>query len=97
MNPPVKKRNSNRVKPDEGTIAKIDTSGSPGFRITNFGLVMNQSEKGCALVVLSDLPIKVGDRWKLEIGQGQPKNTEVRWQKVLEDNVKKIGLMIVVN
>ena len=81
-----------RFPPDPKTLAQLDVEGSAEFKPSLYGLVLNESYQGCALILLKDERISAGAPLRVQVGQLAPMRAEVRWHKELDDQVVKIGL-----
>jgi hypothetical protein len=82
------KARSVRFSPDPGTLAEIQFEKQGVL----FGLVLNESSGGCAVVLMTDQDIPVHSRCRCKVGQLAWTDAEVRWTKVLDKNLVKLGL-----
>jgi hypothetical protein len=87
----VKKR-SVRFPPDPGTLAEISFAPEAGKPFTLFGLVINESQTGCAVVMMTDLKFKKDCPCHARIGHLADTKAIVRWTKTLEKGLIKIGV-----
>ncbi len=86
------KKRSVRFPPDPGTLAVVTISTSDEVPRALFGLVLNESFTGCAVVLMTNLVVKEDMKCKCRIGElGEVKAT-VRWAKMLDQELVKVGL-----
>ncbi|MCK6597738.1 MAG: hypothetical protein L6Q37_05190 [Bdellovibrionaceae bacterium] len=91
----MKDRKFLRFQPDENTLALIDLKFSTKeFKPSISGLILNESYSGCAIVVASDVILKLGSKVKIKIGNLHVMKAEVVWAKILEENIQKIGIKL---
>ncbi len=57
------------------------------------GLVINESAKGCALVIRTTESLQTGDTCVIKLGTLDPFFAEVRWRTQLDAETIKIGVM----
>lgn len=78
-----------RFEPDPGTLAEIrfDQLG-----LVVFGLVLNESSGGCAVVVSMSKKMITGTTCRCKVGHLSWADAEVRWSKKVDTNLWKIGL-----
>lgn len=88
----VKPRKSLRYKPDPKTVAYLDFKVSKNFAPQFAGLVINESFSGCALIIITDLPIKKGAKLKIKVGELAMMKAKVAWVRILEENILKLGV-----
>ena len=88
-----------RFKPDEAEVAWIQfTDRGPGeieFEADAAGLVVEEAHGGCGLVVLGAADaesIAEGVPCLVKVNRIGPVRGEVRWVKVLDKDVAKIGI-----
>lgn len=84
-------RTAVRVAPDTGTIAELNIE-MDSKTLNVFGLVLNESSAGCALILLSDVDLEEDMICMCKIGTLSHTAASVRWVKMLEKGVYKIGL-----
>lgn len=78
-----------RFEPDPGTLAEIRFEQ---LGLTIFGLVLNESSGGCAVVVSTSKKIITGTECKAKVGHLSWAAAEVRWSKKVDTNLYKLGL-----
>ena len=84
-----------RLKPDENTVALIDTrTTGKDFEPNIVGLILNESYSGCALVLAANEILKVGHKMHVKIGNLHVMEAEIVWAKILEENIQKIGIKL---
>jgi hypothetical protein len=81
-----------RFAPDPGTIAYLNFDAGALKAQTLCGLVLNESLTGCALVLMSETKLKEEMTCVCRVGQLPDTAAIVRWVKLLEANLYKIGL-----
>mgnify|MGYP000904760218 FL=1 len=89
-------RRAIRFKPDPGDYALVDMlniENASDFRPTLLGLILEESAKGCGIVVLSNMVLKVGTFCRVKVGRGPALKAEVRWRKDLDEEVMRLGLL----
>lgn len=84
-------RSTVRVAPDTGTIAELNVE-MENKTLNVFGLVLNESSAGCALILLSDQDLEEDMICLCKIGNMQNTAASIRWVKLLEKGVYKVGL-----
>jgi hypothetical protein len=84
----VKQRHT-RFSPDPGTLAEIRFEEKG---ITVFGLVLNESAGGFAVVVSIENEVPEGTICQCKVGNLGWAQAEVRWSKMVDKNLVKIGL-----
>ena len=84
----VKQRHT-RFSPDPGTLAEIRFDHED---LTVFGLVLNESSGGCAVVVSIEKALPEGTTCQCKVGNLAWAEAEVRWSKVVDKNLVKLGL-----
>jgi hypothetical protein len=92
---PKSKRRSIRFAPDAGTYAKVDLEATRldgSFQPTVVALVPEESTKGVGLIVLNMPGLQVGSFCRVQVGQLSPLQAEVRWRKVVDNEILRIGL-----
>jgi len=88
------KKRQLRFKPDEGSVAWVDTrrsSSSEEFLKQFPALIVNESFDGCALICSSDGHLKKGSKLWLEVGLLSPMQAEVMWVEKLSQDAVKFG------
>lgn len=89
-------RKKTRFLPDPGTYALIDSKGSEESKSFNpdiTALIFNESYSGCALVIMGNKKLQVGQFCRIKMGYlTRPMNAEVRWRKELYNGIARIGL-----
>lgn len=84
-----------RYQPDPATIALIDVKFSGReFNPTITAIILNESHTGCAIVFADNEILKKGAKVKVKIGSLEIMKAEVAWNKVLEENIQKVGLLL---
>lgn len=75
-------------------IAAIDfKAGSPNeFDPKVVGLIINESFKGCGLVVDLAKPPQTADLLKIKVGEIGPLQARVAWVRHLEDHIYRVGV-----
>ena len=82
-----------RVEHKGGVFSQIDTdSDDESFQPVLPALVYNESFQGCAMVVLHDFNLEVGDVCKIQVGELAPIEGEVAWKDIIDKHVIKIGI-----
>jgi hypothetical protein len=91
---PANKRKFIRFTADEGAQAFIlgDESGKK-FKIPLPALIIEESFKGCSLVVLQNSLFKEKARFHVKVGKLDVMLAEIRWTKVLAKKVQLLGLV----
>ncbi|MGK5088479.1 hypothetical protein WDW86_13045 [Bdellovibrionota bacterium FG-2] len=86
-------RKSIRFSPDPGTLAQIEIPLKDGaFAPKDVGLVLNESNRGCAVVVTRKSFLKAGELWRIKIGHLEPLKAQIKWVTELDMDVQKVGL-----
>ena len=99
MNEPEVKENQirreTRFKPESGVYAFVDARPNARKFMPNYaGLVINQSYKGCSIVVIPEATPELGSLIKVKLGPLAPILAEIRWfEKLDKDGVYKLGLL----
>lgn len=88
----IRPRKALRYKPDPKTVAYLDFKVSKNFTPQFAGLVINESFTGCALIIITDLPIKKGAKLKAKVGDLAMMKAKVAWVRILEENILKLGI-----
>lgn len=78
-----------RFQPDPGTLAEIRFEQ---LGVVLFGLVLNESAGGCAVVVSTSKKIITGTMCKAKVGNLSWAGAEVRWSKKVDTDLYKLGL-----
>ena len=81
-----------RFAPDPGTIAYLIFDKGPLKGETLCGLVLNESLTGCALVLSCENKLKEEMTCVCRVGHLPDTLATVRWVKLLDPNLYKIGL-----
>lgn len=89
----LRKRSHERYEPEPNTTAAIDVSGNTDFTPSIVALVMNESFKGCGLILPSTNLLQVGDTVVIKVGSVQPVRAEVKWRTQIDAQAVKVGLM----
>lgn len=90
---PSKKRKHSRYRPDRMTMAKVQLDAvTSSFVPEAASLVYEESYGGCCLIIFSDRPVSLNDRWRVQIGTLHPMLSEIVWVKKLDDVIYKVGL-----
>ena len=87
-NSPAQKLRKIRFAPDPGTLAEMNFDKD----LQVYGLVLNESSGGFAVVVMTDKKIPVGAICQARVGNLSWAPAEVRWSKKLDTNLFKLGL-----
>lgn len=87
-------RKSVRFQPDPLSSALMDLKNSKEFNPTIIGIILNESFKGCSIVVASDEDLKKDQKVKIKIGALDPLKGQIVWIKHLEENIYKIGVRL---
>lgn len=90
------KRRKIRFAPDAGVIAHIDPTvreDNDEFVSKIQALVIDEALDGCGLVVVNNKTLFEGDTCLVKVGDLDPLIGEVRWVKILDEEVQKIGIM----
>ena len=82
------KPRSIRFAPDPGTLAEIRFEEQ---NLQVYGLVVNESMGGFAVVLTTEARIMVGMICTCRVGKLSWAHAEIRWLKDLETNLYKIG------
>ena len=88
----VLRNRSIRFPPDPGTLAEVTFELPRQKKTTLFGLVLNESASGCALVLTSDFKLKEATICECRVGHLSKTPASIRWVKTLEKDLYKIGL-----
>lgn len=92
----VHKRTSVRFNSDPNAIAQVDIGKGPdgeAFYPTVLGLVADESTRGCGIILIEIPELVVGDKCKVQVGKLHPMKAEVRWRKVIDAGVLRLGLL----
>lgn len=87
----VQQRSAVRFAPDPGTIAEVSLNIGNNT-LSLYGLVLNESRAGCALILLCDQELTEGMTCMCRVGRLQNTAAELRWTKELEPGLYKVGL-----
>jgi hypothetical protein len=82
------KKSRIRFSPDPGTLAEIRFEEG----IAVFGLVLNESSGGFAVVISMDKTFPEGLTCQCKVGHLGWAEAEVRWSKLVDKNLVKVGL-----
>ncbi len=88
-------RGSIRFTPDSGRFALIDlevASAKNPFKPTVVALIVNESYRGCALVIIGSSRLVEGTRCRVQVGDLAPMMAEVKWRKTVDEDISRIGL-----
>ncbi|MGR3317017.1 MAG: hypothetical protein ACUZ8O_00840 [Candidatus Anammoxibacter sp.] len=89
------KRKNVRFKPDYGKFCYIDMDENrEEFIPTVFAFIVNESMKGCNLIVHDTDILKVGDKCRLKLGRLHPIKAVVCRQKIIDDKVVSLGMQL---
>ena len=80
-----------RFSPDPGTLASLSFAKGRKY-FTVYGLVINESLKGCAVILMTDEKMEKDMVCLTRVGQLPETVSNVRWVKVLDTNLYKVGL-----
>lgn len=84
-----------RYQPDPQAIALIDIKHTGReFNPTITAIILNESYAGCAIVFAANDILKKGTQVKIKIGQLEIMKAEVAWNKILEENIQKVGIRL---
>ncbi|OYZ24521.1 MAG: hypothetical protein B7Y39_01025 [Bdellovibrio sp. 28-41-41] len=84
-----------RYQPDPQSVALIDLKANGReFKPTITAIILNESYYGCAIVFANNEIIKKGAKVKIKIGQLEIMKAEVAWVKTLEENIQKVGILL---
>lgn len=89
-------RRNLRFQPEPDTIAQVDlvnTGAEKKFKPTVAALVMEESYRGCGLVMVTDHDMQVGRKLRIQVGLGPSLLGEVRWRTELDSQVVRVGIM----
>ena len=86
-----------RFAPDPGTLAEIGIRLMGGHNATHFGLVLNESTTGCAIVLATKDKFHEGMWCLCRVGRLPECEAEVRWVKALEPGLIKIGIKYLID
>jgi len=92
----LKKRKGMRFRPDPGTAAFLDLrpeASKDQFRPQDFALVINESHRGCSLVLKTNPAIRNGARLYVKVGKLAPHYAEVKWRLDYDSEVTRVGLL----
>jgi hypothetical protein len=84
-------RNAVRFAPDPGTIAEVRVKIGKNT-LSLYGLVVNESRTGCALVLLCEELLEEGTTCVCRVGNLPNTAAVIRWVKMCDENLYKIGL-----
>jgi hypothetical protein len=83
-----------RFKSDPATITMIDMNSiNKKFSATHTALLINESFKGCCVVLPTVSNLEVGEIARVKIGEMDPQDVEIRWIEKLDEEVLKIGFL----
>ena len=86
------RRRFTRFEPDPLTYAQIDLKlNKEDYNPKHIGMIIEEGQKGCGLVVSSKTGLKKGDRCLLKVGELPLFTSEVRWVIRLDKDLLKIG------
>ena len=90
----IKKRKHIRFASDIGAQAFI-LNNDEGLKLKTPlpALVVEESFKGCSLVVLKDPMFHEGAQLKVKVGRLDPMQSEIRWVKSFDGKICYIGLV----
>ena len=84
-----------RYQPDAQSIALIDLKASGReFKPTITAIILNESFAGCAILLADNQVLKKGTKMRVKIGPVEVIKAEVVWNKILEENIQKIGIKL---
>jgi hypothetical protein len=84
-----------RYQPDPQAVALIDLKANGReFKPTITAIILNESYSGCAIVFSDNEIVKKGTKVKIKIGPLEIMKAEVAWVKVLEENIQKVGVLL---
>lgn len=88
-----KKRSFPRFPAKDNTVVFLSfTNSKYDFSSDIFGLVFEEGERGCGVVLINNLRISSGDYLYVQHGDYGPIRSEVVWVKELDSNTTKIGV-----
>jgi hypothetical protein len=87
-----RKRRGIRFSADSGDFALIDLKPHGAFHPTTPALIMNESYKGCGLIVLASAKLEAGAHVKVRVGRLPILPATIVWKIDLDGQVVKIGL-----
>lgn len=77
---------------DPNTMAELGFEMPDGRNVMLFGLVLNESQSGCGIVLVTNEKIRKDDPCLCKIGKLAQGRAVVRWVTLLEKNLMKIGI-----
>ena len=81
-----------RFMPDQNTVAELGFEMPDGRNVMLFGLVLNESQTGCAIVLVTNEKIRQDDPCLQKIGKLPQGRAVVRWVTLIEKNLMKVGI-----
>lgn len=81
-----------RYPADPNTLAEIECRTPDGRDVTLFGLVVNESMTGCAVVLVTDEKLRMDDSCVIKVGPLSAVDATVRWVNLLEKGIVKVGI-----
>ena len=76
-----------RFKPDQNTLVNVTQANGKSF----VGLGLSEAYGGCGAVFVNHQQFQLHEYVKLKIGEISIETAEVRWIKVLNENVIEVG------
>lgn len=90
---PSKKRKHVRYRPDRLTVAKVQLEAvTSSFMAEASALVYEEAYGGCCLIIISNKPISMHEKWRIQVGHLHPMIGEVVWIKRLDEAIWKVGI-----
>ncbi|MGR3221113.1 MAG: hypothetical protein ACUZ8H_15055 [Candidatus Anammoxibacter sp.] len=84
-----------RFKPDYGSFCFIDLDENrEEFISTASAFIVNESKRGCNIIVHESVALKVGDKCRLKLGKLHPLRAVVCRHKILDDKVVSLGMQL---
>ena len=83
-----------RYQADVGTSAHLDFAGdlTLPFHAKYHGLIVEESQGGCGLVVLDKPEYKPGAVFRVKVGNLHVLKAELKWVRELEPTILRIGM-----
>ncbi len=85
------RRRSVRYQPETNSYARV-TELDKDQSLEHMSLVLNESYRGCCLIMLRVSHLKEGQRLMVEIPPMNPIQSEVVWNIKIDEDISRIGL-----
>lgn len=85
-------RKHQRFAHDIGTLAEVDLQATDNFSRSVWGLVINDSFGGCAIIIATNELIATSQNCAVKFPTLKPFPGKIVWVKALDANVLKVGI-----